>query len=50
MKVYSDNSPPMQRPIILLFDEYGNPLVVKYPSKKQPIGFYTETDEIKEGE
>ena len=30
------------RPIILLFDEFHRPLLVKYPPKKNPIGFFVE--------
>jgi hypothetical protein len=33
---------PEVRPRILLFDEFGMPLLVKYPPKKQPIGFVVE--------
>jgi hypothetical protein len=30
---------PVARPIILLFDEFHRPLLVRYPPKKNPIGF-----------
>lgn len=37
---------PQARPVVLLFDKYGKPLVVKYPPQKQPIGF--NADKIKD--
>jgi len=27
------------RPVVLLYDEYGRPLLIKDPFQKRPIGF-----------
>jgi hypothetical protein len=35
--------PQQAGPIVLLFDEYGRPLMVKMPYQKQPIGFINGT-------
>lgn len=35
--------PQQTAPIVLLFDEYGKPLMVKMPYQKQPIGFINGT-------
>lgn len=36
------DEPVVVRPIILLFDEFHRPLLVRYPPKKNPIGFFVE--------
>ena len=36
----AEQSPPIPQPRILLFDEYGNPLIIRMPfQRKPPIGF-----------
>ena len=40
---------PINKPVILLFDEYGKPLLVRNPFYKREIGFGASIKEHQDG-